>query len=73
MTTAGFYKNDEEVLYAPTLVYNINYTLNNDLKDTYNYPVDGWYWFDDIESAYSFFNKQLPAEYLALLEEFNNG
>jgi hypothetical protein len=73
MTTAGFYKNDGEVLYAPTLVYNSDYTLNNDLKDTYTYPVDGWYWFEDIESAYSFFNKELPIWYLEHIGDLNNG
>jgi hypothetical protein len=73
MTTSGFYKKDIEILYAPNLVYNVNYTLNADLKDDYTYPVDGWYWFDTIELAYSFFNEPLPDWYLEHLEEFNNG
>lgn len=74
MTTfSGFYKKDIEILHAPNLVYNNDYTLNADLKDDYTYPVDGWYWFDDIESAYLFFDEPLPQWYIDHLEEFNNG
>lgn len=55
--TSGFYKNDEGfVLHGHDIVCNSNYILNRDLKDDYNYPIDGWYWFDTIEDAYSFFN-----------------
>lgn len=71
MSTSGFYKNDVDIMYAPNLVYNINYTLNADLRDDYTYPIDGWYWFDSIESAYLFFDEQLPQWYTESLEELN--
>lgn len=71
MSTSGFYKKDIDIMYAPNLVYNINYTLNADLKDTYTYPTDGWYWFDSIEDAYLFFDEQLPQWYTESLEELN--
>jgi hypothetical protein len=40
--TSGFYKYDEEQwFYAPNAVYAPTYTLLRELKDTYDYPVDG--------------------------------
>jgi len=47
--TSGFYKQNEEGewMYAPHFVYNANYELLREDKDTYNYPVDGWYWFNE--------------------------
>ena len=48
--TSGFYKWDDEQqewLYGPNKVTNINYVLEKELKDTYAYPVDGWYWYDE--------------------------
>jgi len=35
-------------------------TLEN--KDTNQYPVDGWYWFDSETEARIFFNLPLPEE-----------
>jgi len=48
-TTAGFYKLNEELdwEYAPNFVYAPTYTLLKELKDTYDYPVDGWTWYDE--------------------------
>lgn len=47
--TAGFYKQNEvlEWEYAPNFVYAPTYTLVKELKDTYDYPVDGWNWYDE--------------------------
>jgi hypothetical protein len=46
--TSGFYKYDEEQwFYAPNAVYAPTYTLLRELKDTYDYPVDGWNWYDE--------------------------
>jgi hypothetical protein len=53
---AGFYKLDGTLLYAQQWVRNANYELNAELKDTYTYPVEGWYWFDTLDEACSFFN-----------------
>ena len=46
--TSGFYKQNEvgEWMHAPNFVVCSEYELYRDLKDTYTYPVDGWYWFD---------------------------
>lgn len=54
MDTSGFY-NLEFMLRAGKFVYGPGYTLLIDLKDTYQYPVDGWYYFDSVEEAATFF------------------
>jgi hypothetical protein len=47
-TIAGFYKLEEDNwIYAPNFVYAPDYTLLKEEKDTYEYPVDGWYWYDE--------------------------
>lgn len=53
MTTSGFYKITEtdEILYAPNYVYGLGVELIRGAKDSYSYPVDGWYWFDTVEEA----------------------
>lgn len=53
---AGFYKLDGSLMYAQHWVRSANYELNAQLKDTYNYPVQGWYWFDTLEEACAFFD-----------------
>ena len=46
--TSGFYKYDEEQwFWAPNGVYSPTYTLLKELKNTYDYPVDGWRWYDE--------------------------
>jgi len=61
MDTSGFYKNDNgEVLFGPNYVVSLNYNLFKEQKDEHTYPIDGWYWFDSIEEAYSFFGIELP-------------
>lgn len=58
---AGFYKNDNLVLlYGPNFVLNNNYELRIENKDSYEYPIDGWYYFDNEDDAYSFFNLTKP-------------
>lgn len=54
--TSGFYKLDGDLLYGPNFVLNANYELRKELKDEHTYPVDGWYWFDSLEEAQTFFN-----------------
>jgi hypothetical protein len=45
--TSGFYKEaNGEWLFAPNFVSAPTYELKKELKDTYNYPVDGWQWYD---------------------------
>lgn len=61
MNTSGFYKNDDGfILYGPNYVLAGSYNLYKEEKDTYQYPVGGWYWFDSIEDAYLFWNLELP-------------
>lgn len=53
--TSGFYKYDDiqqEWYYGPNAVYNLNYELLRELKDTYTYPVDGWNWYDQSPDEY---------------------
>ena len=48
----AFYKNDNGVLaWAPNFVSTPTYELVATQHETYTYPVDGWYWFDDETSA----------------------
>lgn len=60
MNTAGFYKLDQDgktVICGPNYVLGPygNYNLYKEKKDTYTYPIEGWYWFDSEEEAYKFF------------------
>lgn len=51
--TSGFYKQTEnEWYYAPHFVESPTYTLVDELKDTYTYPVDGWIWYDTTPPEY---------------------
>jgi hypothetical protein len=50
--TSGFYKKDnEELFYAPNIVEGNGFVLVAQDKDQYEYPVDGWVWFDSEEEA----------------------
>jgi len=44
----GFYKQVEDGswMYAENFVYGPDFELLKELKDTYTYPIDGWYWFE---------------------------
>lgn len=57
MIEIGFYKLDEgSLLFAPNAVYNKNYELHVENNSQYNYPVDGWYFFNSLIEAKQFFN-----------------
>ena len=59
--TSGFYKLDgEALLYAPTQVSGNGYDLIRQEHDQYEYPVDGWYWFDSAVEAGAFFGLPEP-------------
>jgi hypothetical protein len=46
--TSGFYRLvNNELQFAPNSVYAPSYTLLRANKDTYEYPVDGWSWYDE--------------------------
>ena len=48
----GFYKNDRGLLvWSEDRVINDKFELWIDQKDSYQYPVEGWHWFDsEIEA-----------------------
>lgn len=57
--TEGFYKQQEgELLHGPNYVEGNGFVLLKDQKDEYQYPIDGWYWFDSLEEAGEFYIKQ---------------
>lgn len=54
-----FYKKDgDELLTAPNAVHAPNIYLSAEQKDQYAYPVEGWYWFDNLDLAMAFFAAQ---------------
>ena len=50
--TQGFYKKqNDELLYAPNIIEGNGYVLLAQDKDAYQYPVDGWSWFESAQDA----------------------
>ena len=64
MTTSGFYKSD--LTYASNWVIAPGFELLRSAKDSYTYPVEGWYWFDSLEQACGYFGVPIP-------DNFNQG
>ena len=60
--TDGFYRveNGNTVVCGRLYVLNKDYALYRDEKDTYEYPVDGWRWFNSEDEAYEFFGVEKP-------------
>jgi hypothetical protein len=57
MDSQGFYKyRDQELLYAPNYIEGPNLLLLSSEKDKYEYPVDGWIWFESEQQAKEEFN-----------------
>lgn len=54
--TSGFYKLDGQLLYGPNFVVSAEYELYKEKFSTYQYPVQGWYWFDSEVQAKEFWN-----------------
>ena len=52
----GFYKLDSELLFAPNFVLNKDFELRIESKDTYEYPIDGWSYFENEDEAKKAFN-----------------
>ena len=51
-----FYKKEENnIINGGDVVVTPNSMLCIDNKDELTYPQDGWYWFDNLEDAISFF------------------
>lgn len=58
--TAGFYKKENDtLLYAPNIIEGDGYVLVAQDKDQYEYPIDGWTWFDSEEEAKSFIASEI--------------
>lgn len=62
--SAGFYKFEGGAMYyGPNFVLDSNYELRLETKDEHEYPVDGWYWFDDASEARAFWGiEESPAD-----------
>ena len=57
----GFYKNEDgDVLFAPNFVEAPDFEIYKENKDTYEYPVHGWIWFDSEDDAYASFGLEKP-------------
>ena len=47
-----FYKrNGEELLVAPEFVSSPDFELTAADHANYTYPIDGWYWFENLDQA----------------------
>ena len=47
-----FYKKyGDELRVAPNFVYNSEFALRAETHADHTYPVDGWYWFDNLDAA----------------------
>jgi hypothetical protein len=58
--TSGFYKKEgNSYIFAPNAIRAPNYDLFRANKDGYLYPIHGWYWFDDKQTALDFFGIKL--------------
>lgn len=51
-----FYKVIDGEFIGTPYVLGTNLILVQDNKDQFEYPVEGWYWFDTEEEARTFFN-----------------
>lgn len=55
--TAGFYKNEDGLLvHGPNYVHGGGFSLVKENKDSYQYPIFGWHWFESEEEAREFLN-----------------
>jgi regulator of RNase E activity RraB len=66
MRQQGFYKFDGVLCHATTKVIHRDYELIVDDREQYTLPFDGWYYFEDENSARQHFG-------LALLKQNKDG
>ena len=65
MEKSGFYLYEAgNLFYAENAVMAPTFTLVKEEKDTYEYPIHDWIWFDSEEEAKAHFN---------IINEENNG
>ena len=56
----AFYKNDNgNLLIGENFVYSPNFSMTKETKDEFDYPIEGWYWFDTEDEAYIFFGLEI--------------
>lgn len=46
-----FFKRDKEEILQATAVTGPGFALEESKHDTYQYPVQGWYWFPNLDGA----------------------
>ena len=58
-----FYKqdpdNNQSIFIANLGVDAPDYSLKIEDKDTYQYPINGWFYFDDDVTAYTYFGIEI--------------
>lgn len=60
----GFYKlHNGELLHAPNEVFAPEYALMIKDKDKYEYPVDGWRFFETGDEARTAFGLEIEEDY----------
>lgn len=68
----GFYKYlANNLVYAINSVHAPNYDLLREEKNTYQLPIDNWYWFDTLQDACNFYNLNIN-DYLPKPKSNNN-
>jgi hypothetical protein len=66
--TDGFYtKRNNKLIYGSRSIAAPTYKLTKKLKNSYEYPIHGWHWFDTLEEACLFFDIDIE-EYKKSLE-----
>lgn len=56
----AFYKNDNgSLLVGENFVYTPNFSMTKETKDEFDYPIEGWYWFDSEDEANIFFGLEI--------------
>lgn len=61
-----FKKEETEILQAPNFVLGSDFELRVEEKDTYTYPVQGWYWFETLDEAIVAFSSLITSPVLSI-------
>lgn len=63
MDQQAFYKIEQnELIFGKYIVFPDHSELRVELKDTYTYPINDWYYFDTEKDARLFFNLPIGEE-----------
>lgn len=70
----GYYKYDHgnNLILQANNVYNTMYVLLKGQQDSYDLPIDGWYFFESAQSACDFFNVDIE-DHDYLIDDPNEG